>query len=52
MRVVLWVTLAACLTGCSSPAVRCDGHLSPINTPAKVSAPVSPAVPHESRKSP
>jgi hypothetical protein len=36
------------LVGCSSPAVRCDSHLTPINAPAKRSDTVPQAVPSTS----
>jgi hypothetical protein len=32
MRLILLLTLA--LSACSSPQVRCDKHLQPINAPA------------------
>ncbi|MDB6085398.1 MAG: hypothetical protein JWN43_3279 [Gammaproteobacteria bacterium] len=40
MRVICWVFLL--LTACTSHAVRCDGHLQPINPPAARAAPVPP----------
>ncbi len=34
---VAWIGVAAWfLAACSSPAVRCDTHLTPINPPGKV----------------
>jgi hypothetical protein len=45
MRLILWFAL--CVSGCTSPAVRCDAHLVPINAPG-AAAPnaVAPAEKH------
>jgi hypothetical protein len=37
MRLTLWIVLF--LGGCSSSAVRCDAHLTPINVPSSAPAP-------------
>ncbi len=34
--IVVWAALQ--MAACSAPGVRCDGHLSPINAPAKVTS--------------
>ena len=41
--VMRWIALAVCvclIVACSSPRVRCDGRLRPINEPAKADAAV------------
>ena len=47
MRLI--VCLIALLAGCSSPIVRCDAHLQPINSPtprgAAAAVVVAPGVP-------
>jgi uncharacterized lipoprotein YmbA len=34
----LILVLALCLSGCSTPVVRCDAHLLPINAPSPASS--------------
>jgi hypothetical protein len=40
MRVMIWLLLL--LSACSTPAVRCDKHLEPINAPTPKLAPAEP----------
>ena len=45
-RILFMALLTIQIIACRSPGVRCDGHLSPINAPAKaVSAVSEPAHP-------
>lgn len=39
MKTRLVFCLALCLSGCSTPSVRCDSHLQPINPPGARAAP-------------
>jgi hypothetical protein len=39
------VCLIPLLCGCSTPAVRCDSHLRPINPPAAAGVPTAAAKP-------
>jgi hypothetical protein len=50
MRLI--VCLIPLLCGCSSPLVRCDAHLLPINPPAARAALSSPPDTPPARKSP
>ena len=49
MRVLICVIPLLC--GCSTPAVRCDAHLKPINPPA-VAVPLAPAETEAARSTP
>jgi hypothetical protein len=50
--IILWI-LSLLAAACSKPMLRCEGHLTPINAPAKVQSPAERAVPpgagHESQ---
>jgi hypothetical protein len=55
MRVI--VCLISLLCGCSTPTIRCDAHLQPINRPAlgAAAAPRAPsaaAQTHDARRAP
>jgi hypothetical protein len=50
--IIFWI-LSLLAAACSKPLLRCDGHLTPINVPAKVQSPAQRAMPpvsgHESQ---
>jgi hypothetical protein len=50
MRVLM--VLIPLLCGCSTPSVRCDAHLQPINPPAVSGTPSATAKPSGARSTP
>jgi len=40
-RILFMALLTTQIIACRSPGVRCDGHLSPINAPARAASAVS-----------
>jgi hypothetical protein len=45
MKWIVIGILSLLVTGCSKPMLRCDGHLTPINAPAKIQGPEPHAAP-------